>query len=139
MRDVLPLWIILDAVIEVGRPDRKRKDTLVAQTALTIRVRVSLRDSVANLALNTAPLLLGRFLFHPPVHDKEAAGETPARSIHLRLSSASDRSDASPVPVLFLRDARRSPARNTRAGATGKRGAFPRALAALNAPRLNRA
>ncbi len=66
MRDVLPLWIILDAVVEVGRPDRKCSDALVVQTALAIRVRICLLDSLADLALKAIPVLLGRFLFHPP-------------------------------------------------------------------------
>lgn len=66
MCNVPPLRIILDGVVEVSRPDRKRDDIFVAQTVLAIRVLISSRDSLADLALNAIPLLLGRFLFHPP-------------------------------------------------------------------------
>jgi hypothetical protein len=75
MRDVLPLWIIFDAVVKAGRPDRKCNDTLAVQTALAIRVRISFRDSLVDLGSKTVPLLLGRFLLHPPVHYREATGK----------------------------------------------------------------
>lgn len=85
MRNVLPLRIILDGVIEIGRPDRKRNDCLLAQAAFAIRVRICLRDPLADLGLYAIPLLLRRFLFHPTFHSRDVTAETPA-SIHLRLS-----------------------------------------------------